>query len=451
MSHILNTDNGLYSYGSNEVGQLGLGNDSDRFVLQPTKLEFFNSHEILSVHCGGYHTIINTTGGVFGFGSSTYGQLISGDRRSLETPTKLEFFNNHEIISIHCGNHHTMIHTTDGLFVFGLNNVGQLGLSDRYNWCELSECYYYKYEPRKLEFFENRALEIISIQFLINSTFINTNDGLYVFGDNKFGQLGLGDYNDRNVPTKLDFFNNHEIISINGSEHTIIHTKTGIFVFGFNLNGQLGLGDNDNRCTPIKLKIFQRTTDPALLEDDHKILSIDCTGLYSMINTTDGLYVFGESDRCKKLGFNKDDALNDWRIPTKLNFFQRATDPALLEYDHEIISIYCSYGYVLINTTKGVYLYNDDERRKGLASSDNYHNKTIPTKLNLGDCQILSIYKCGFVNQNIINTTHGWYFFGCDSFELTNDNTYILKKIDFNHEIIPLTVNKKIKSAYSLV
>lgn len=440
MSHILNTDNGLYSYGSNEVGQLGLGNDSDRFVLQPTKLEFFNNHEILSVHCGGYHTIINTTDGVFGVGSSTYGQLISGDRRNLETPTKLEFFNNHEIISIHCGNHHTMIHTTDGLFVFGLNNVGQLGLSDRYNWCELSECYYYKYEPRKLEFFESlidqgfslsKDLEIISIQFLINSTFINTNDGLYVFGDNRFGQLGLGDYNDRNVPTKLDFFNNHEIISINGSEHTIIHTKTGIFVFGSNLNGQLGLGDNDNRSIPIKLNNF----------NNHEILSIDCTCLYSMINTIGGLYVFGDSNRCRQLGFSRDDTLNDWRTPTKLNFFD----------DHEIISIYCSYRCAMINTTKGLYVFDDNERCRGLVSSNNYYDKTIPTKLNLGNCQILSIYRCGFLDQNIINTTNGWYFFGCDSFRLMDDNKYILKKLDFNHEIIPLTVNKKIKSACSFV
>ena len=88
MSHILNTDDGLYGYGSNIVGQLGLGNDSDRFISQPTKLKFFDNYEILSVHCGDYHTIIYTTDGLFGFGSNKYGQLISGDSRNLETPTK---------------------------------------------------------------------------------------------------------------------------------------------------------------------------------------------------------------------------------------------------------------------------------------------------------------------------------------------------------------------------
>lgn len=47
-------------------------------------------------------------------------------------------------------------------------------------------------------------------------------DGLYAFGDNYCGQLGIGHSNNINVPTKINFFDNHQIISVSlGFEHTM--------------------------------------------------------------------------------------------------------------------------------------------------------------------------------------------------------------------------------------
>jgi alpha-tubulin suppressor-like RCC1 family protein len=49
-------------------------------------------------------------------------------------------------------------------------------------------------------------------------TVFNTTKGIYVCGDNGYGQLGLDDNDDRTVPTKLLF--NHDVISIHcGSEN----------------------------------------------------------------------------------------------------------------------------------------------------------------------------------------------------------------------------------------
>lgn len=317
MSVIFNTDDGLYSIGPIFGAGLGCDNAIDR-VFFPNKLTFFNNHQIISFHMGDYHNVIHTNEGVFVFGYENTRQLCSLGNIDFKKPQKLTFFNNYEILSVQCGSYYTIIHTTDGLFGFGCNGCGGLGLGDTYKI----------QKPTKLDFFD--GLFVFSVHCLYSRTFVFTNDGLYVFGANHFGQLGLNDNNDRKYPTKLDFFNDYEIISIGGSyTHTIIQTKTGIFVFGENSFGQLGLGDNNNRNTPTKLNFF----------DDHEIISINCVNMcYSMINTTKGLYFFGKNSTFKKF-------YNHQNIPIKC-----------LE-NYQIISLYrCPYyEHYIINTTDGWY------------------------------------------------------------------------------------------------
>ena len=69
---------------------------------------------------------------------------------------------------------------------------------------------------------------------------------IYVFGDNSNGQLGLGDKNNRLVPTKLEGYKAK--IVAGGGYHTIfIDQQNDIYVFGFNGFGQLGLDDTNIR------------------------------------------------------------------------------------------------------------------------------------------------------------------------------------------------------------
>lgn len=68
---------------------------------------------------------------------------------------------------------------------------------------------------------------------------------VYVFGQNSYGELGVGDLEERHVPTKLSFFDNIEISQVAaGNEHTAVLTKSGhVYTFGFNGSGQLGHGN----------------------------------------------------------------------------------------------------------------------------------------------------------------------------------------------------------------
>jgi alpha-tubulin suppressor-like RCC1 family protein len=55
---IKTTENGLYSFGNNRSGQLGIGNTVDQST--PTLVSFLKNEKIKSVVCGGHHTIIWT-------------------------------------------------------------------------------------------------------------------------------------------------------------------------------------------------------------------------------------------------------------------------------------------------------------------------------------------------------------------------------------------------------
>ena len=83
-------------------------------------------------------------------------------------------------------------------------------------------------------------------------TIIYTKNGeVYVFGYNNYGQLGLGNIKNQNMPQLL--MTDKEIRQIAcGQEHSIILKKNGeLFVFGSNKYGQLGFEDKKikiNQC-----------------------------------------------------------------------------------------------------------------------------------------------------------------------------------------------------------
>jgi alpha-tubulin suppressor-like RCC1 family protein len=59
---------------------------------------------------------------------------------------------------------------------------------------------------------------------------------LFSWGNNCYGQLGVGDYSDRNTPTLISFDFGDSISSIaTGCDHSMAFTKSGnIFVWGGN-------------------------------------------------------------------------------------------------------------------------------------------------------------------------------------------------------------------------
>ena len=84
----------------------------------------------------------------------------------------------------------------------------------------------------------------------------NSSPLVYVFGQNSYGELGLGNFNlndkfsgdtqERNAPAQVRFFDDMNVMQIAaGNEHIAVLTRQGeVFTVGFNGSGQLGHGNN---------------------------------------------------------------------------------------------------------------------------------------------------------------------------------------------------------------
>merc|ERR1739841_51650 len=83
---------------------------------------------------------------------------------------------------------------------------------------------------------------------------------LYLFGGNVYGQLGLGDTNNRHKPIKHPSLSNIIDISKGGFQTFTKTSNNEIYAFGQNNYSQLGIKTEDkNQLTPIR--VFEDNED----------------------------------------------------------------------------------------------------------------------------------------------------------------------------------------------
>merc|ERR1712086_937568 len=77
----ITADGSIFSWGSNDNGQLGVGDTESRHV--PTLVTWLQGKRVVHVAAGQYHTICSTAdGSVFTWGGGDNGKLCLGDDES---------------------------------------------------------------------------------------------------------------------------------------------------------------------------------------------------------------------------------------------------------------------------------------------------------------------------------------------------------------------------------
>ncbi len=129
-SLVLTKNGRVYGFGLNSEGQIGCGNNENQ--LNPIMIIGFNNEKVVSIACGGCHSLALTdSGSVFRWGQNYFGQLRNGNNNKIN-PTKINLDIDIVIKSISCGPNHSLLLSTDGdIYAFGLNNLGQLGLGNQ--------------------------------------------------------------------------------------------------------------------------------------------------------------------------------------------------------------------------------------------------------------------------------------------------------------------------------
>lgn len=218
----------LWSWGANSHGQLGLCYVNEQ-VEKPTKINIdFHGNKVKQIACGGGHTLL----------LDTEGKLYScGWNNNLQTATEKEV-NSFErtwrlsgivFTNIACGWDFSCGVTDDNfLFVWGSNYYGQLGLPRN----EFPD----SIKPIRLQV---NACEVS--MGLRHTAIVNSKGEVWITGCGKHGQLGLGSdklSSDRFVKVVITGKITHVAC---GQRHTVSWSsdEKALYVWGDNKHGQL--------------------------------------------------------------------------------------------------------------------------------------------------------------------------------------------------------------------
>ncbi|XP_055059315.2 probable E3 ubiquitin-protein ligase HERC4 [Misgurnus anguillicaudatus] len=232
--------------------------------LKPLTLK---KEKIRSVMCGGSGAVLLSDGGRVFIKDNLFKGLA-----------------NRYVIQIACGDQHSMALTQNGqLFVWGKNSHGQLGLK------ELPESG--SEIPQHIECLDGVPVSQISAGG--DHSFVLSLSGVvFGWGKNSSGQLGLGDTEDRHVPTVVNSLNGKKTQLIScGGEHTATLSKGGVvFTFGSGKFGQLGHNSfKDEHRPPVVAELW-----------GSKVSQVTCGGYHTLVlvESSKKIYAFG----CGKQG-----------------------------------------------------------------------------------------------------------------------------------------------------
>ncbi|TFK11755.1 chromodomain-helicase-DNA-binding protein 7 [Platysternon megacephalum] len=237
-------DGTVYTCGCNDLGQLG----HEKSRKRPEHVGALDAQNIVSVSCGEAHTLaLNDKGQVYAWGLATDGQLgLPGTEECIRIPRNIKSLSDIQIMQVACGYCHSLaLSKGSEVYSWGQNKYGQLGIG-------------YEFKKQTSPQLIKSLLGIPFAQIAAGGahSFVLTLSGaVFGWGRNKFGQLGLNDENDRYVPNLLKSLRSQKIIHICcGEDHTAALTKEGgVFTFGAGGYGQLGHNSTSHEINPRKV------------------------------------------------------------------------------------------------------------------------------------------------------------------------------------------------------
>ncbi len=218
----------VWAWGNNAYGQLGLGNATSP---QKSPKHVSGLSNIVSAVSGWYHSIaLSNTGNVWAWGYNLQGQVGIGNTEIPQnSPVPLSGLS--DIVAVSAGGFHSLALTNTGdVLAWGHNGSGQLGLGNKTSQ---------HYSPEIISELDDIYIVSIHAGKYFSAAITNAGD-VYTWGDNPYGQLGVGDMDDRTIPTLVNGISC--VYDLDAGEYHIIALKDNgeIWTWGTNGYGQLG-------------------------------------------------------------------------------------------------------------------------------------------------------------------------------------------------------------------
>ncbi|GAB5361429.1 hypothetical protein AAMO2058_000712500 [Amorphochlora amoebiformis] len=267
----------VYMWGTfqNDEGVFGIDPDT-KISWLPKKVTIKMrdyQDRIVRLASGAHHIVaLSRRGAMYTWGSGDQGQLGRPVKSMVErhcraaslTPRLIPQRGLGSIFEVGCGAYTTFAISRRGVFVWGLNNYGQLGIPLPQNASGIQ----FVFKPTRSEALS--ALNITSIAGSIHHTLALSNGKLYSFGRGTYGRLGRSDVNHKTDDAKPDPRPVEKLEGVNITSFSAgmaISGATGsepgqVYMWGMGTTSQLGKDDlfPDDEHYPSIVEFKENTT-----------------------------------------------------------------------------------------------------------------------------------------------------------------------------------------------
>jgi alpha-tubulin suppressor-like RCC1 family protein len=263
-SYVLTSDGKIFAWGGNANGQLG--NNSLVTATTPVAVDMTGvlaGKTVAAISASGFHCVARTTDGqLFAWGLNDFGQLGNNSRNQANAPVAVNMSGalaGKTIVAacaarqyLGAAGSHTVALASDGkLYAWGVNAYGQLG-----NGTTTMALL-----PTEVDMTGVLAGKTITKLFSDDtSTMVLTSDNqVYTWGWNAYGQLGNGTTNTAFTPVAVDLspLGGKTVADFAGGAGYYLFrtTDNSYFASGYNAQGQMGTGfyDSCSVLTPVVL------------------------------------------------------------------------------------------------------------------------------------------------------------------------------------------------------
>ena len=295
-SAAIKTDGTLWTWGSGSSGRLGHNNNINQ--SSPVQVGALTTWVTASCSTGSTFAI-KTDGTLWSWGQGNQGILGSNSTTDKSSPVQVGSLTNWSKVSASSQSNSCAAIKTDGtLWTWGYNTFGQLGqgtaptsksspvqVGALTNWSQVSTCF-------------------------VHMVAVNTSGQLFTWGYGFKGQLGNNSTTDRSSPVQVGALTTWSKVAAGYTACAAIKTDGTLWTWGGNNNGQLGTGNpNNNQSSPVQVGAL--TTWSQVSSASYSCAAIKTDGtLWSWgINTNGRL---GLNDTVTKSSPVQVGALTDW-------------------------------------------------------------------------------------------------------------------------------------------
>ncbi|MDR1294600.1 MAG: hypothetical protein LBK59_06535, partial [Bifidobacteriaceae bacterium] len=254
----------VWAWGLNNHGQLGLSTISA--TPFPTRVPI--PEPVVTAAVSDAHAVALTTSGtLYTWGDNEFGQLGDESAAANTTPTPVEGVR--DAISIGAGDSNTVAATRDdGVWAWGDNSQGQLGDGTAVS----SDS---PVQVAALNDVDVRTVDAGDTHMLA----LTASGNVYAWGDNRRGQLGLGNTADQNAPVKVDHLPSGIVKIAAAFDNSAAITESGeLWVWGANTSGQLGLGTSGPSLSTSPVAVTNLPTVKAVAIGRHYMAALSDEG-----------------------------------------------------------------------------------------------------------------------------------------------------------------------------